>query len=110
MANKPATKMRGTRAKLGKRRIKDCCRALASTLSSLDEIDAVFVAIDEDGVCHVYSVVDQHRPEIAEKIIPSEDKIQSLFLNVLFNFRIGAAQGRPPSQAVPIHSQPVFIR
>ncbi|HEV3237984.1 MAG TPA: hypothetical protein VGZ25_13415 [Gemmataceae bacterium] len=87
-----------------------CHDALVSTLSTVDEIGAVFVVIDEDGICHVYSVVDQHNPEVALKIMTQEDKIQELFPTMLFNFRVRAAQGRAPSQAVPIHSQPLFIR
>jgi hypothetical protein len=84
--------------------------ALVSSLSKVHEIEAVFVATDEDGICHVYSVVDQHNPEVALKIMTQEDKIQELFPTMLFNFRVRAAQGRTSSQAVPIHSQPLFIR
>ncbi|MFL5242258.1 MAG: hypothetical protein ACJ8FY_09125, partial [Gemmataceae bacterium] len=34
--------------------------ALVSSLSKVKEIEAVFAATDEDGICHVYSVVDEH--------------------------------------------------
>jgi hypothetical protein len=78
-------------------------------LAKVVEIEAIFAGTDKDGVCHVYSVVEEHSPATYQKV-KREQQIEEDFPEVRFSFRIRAHQGREPDVAVPLSSQPLFTR
>ena len=79
-------------------------------LSKVPEIQAIFTRTDEEGVCHVYSVVEEHRSAIYQKVMKRERRIERESPEIRFSFRIRAHQGREPSLAVPLSSQLLFTR
>src|SRR5438132_14427251 len=79
-------------------------------LSKVTEIKAIFARTDEDGVCHVFSVVEEHSPATYQKVMKAERRIERDFPEMRFSFRIRAHQGREPALAVPLFSQPLFTR
>jgi hypothetical protein len=83
---------------------------IVSQLSKVPEIQAIFTRTDEEGVCHVYSVVEEHSSAIYQKVMKKERRIERELPDIHFSFRIRAHQGREPSLAVPLASQPLFTR
>lgn len=85
-------------------------RSILLRLSRVREIDAVFTRTDENGICHVYSVVVEHRSDIYRKVMKEERRIEEEFPEVHFDFRVRAHQGRRPVLAVPSDSRVLFAR
>lgn len=84
-------------------------RALARRLGELPFVDAVFV-VEDDDLHSVYTVVDEFADDIISAVMDAEEKVESVFSGYLFDFRVRAAQGRAPSEVVPINAEPVFQR
>lgn len=76
-------------------------RNIVRLFSKIKAVEAIFVRVDETDVCHIYSVVPEHRPRIYSGLIKAEDSVMDEAPAVLFDFHVRASQGRPPEQAVP---------
>lgn len=83
---------------------------LSSMLSELADVDAVFSAKDADNILMVFVVVPEHTDEIYDQIIEIEEKIIDALRDDTIELRIRAHQGRMPVLAVPLNSEPIFIR
>ena len=84
--------------------------AVVRQLSSVREVDAIFMYVDDDRTCRVYSVIEEHRSGVFKKIMRREQQLQRRFSKTLFDFRVRAHQGRPPADAVPLNLKPAFLR
>lgn len=89
---------------------KACQSAIIQHLSRIEEVDAIFSQLDDKGILHIYSVVEEHRPEIYKKVMKAEEHIERQLPDMHFHFCVRARQGRQPSLAVPVSSQPIFAR
>jgi hypothetical protein len=83
--------------------------SLSRHLATIQDVDAVFVST-EDDVVHVYSIVREFDDGAYEKLLKKEEEIQQACPEIVFEFHVRAHQGRVPSEAAPLESQPVFIR
>ncbi len=79
-------------------------------LEQLRQVKAVYVHRDEEGVLHVYTVVPQHESATYSQLIRAEERIRSSLPARSIHFHIRAHQGRQPGRAVPLASEPIFIR
>jgi hypothetical protein len=84
--------------------------AVGRHLSKVSEIDAVFVWTDENEVMHVYSVVEDYRSKVYDKLLRQERLIEKDLPKLPLEFHVRAHQGRNPERAVPFGSRPVFLR
>jgi hypothetical protein len=89
---------------------KPCHLSLCRHLSKLPEIDAVFTWTDDCDVVHVYSVVHDFQSKFYDKLMKKERLVERDFPEIPFEFHVRAHQGRKPERAVPVGSEPVFVK
>jgi hypothetical protein len=85
-------------------------QALRRRLSSVDAVRAVFLAADDEGIIHVYSVVPEYDSGFYDELLKQERLVEKEFPHLTFEFHVRAHQGREPARAVPFGSQPLFVR
>ncbi len=83
---------------------------IISELERVEAVAAVYVSEDEDGVLHIFTVVPQHTNEVFDRVLPAEDRIQKRLKDRVLHFHVRAHQGRPPQSAVPLTSEPIYVR
>lgn len=79
-------------------------------LSSVKEVDAIFIAANEERVVHVYSVVRDFHADVYDELLKQEKRIEKKFPEARFDFHLRAHQGREPHLAVPADSRLLFFR
>jgi hypothetical protein len=90
-------------------RPKDWRDAIRLHLAKVPEVDAVF-ACQENGVIHVYSVVEEFCESYYKRLLKHEDLIEKAFPKMSFEFHTRAHQGREPHDAAPWDAESVFSR
>lgn len=85
-------------------------RLVASQLSKVVAIEAVFVLVDEDKKIHVYSVVPDFSFGLYKRLVKREEVIEKKLPGMKFDFHVRAHQGRKADRAVPVGALPVFVR
>jgi hypothetical protein len=83
---------------------------IAAELERVRDTDAVYVHEDEEHVLHVFVVVPEHRPAVYDRVLAAEDHIRTLLPDAALHFHLRAHQGRPHREAVPLSSDPLFVR
>lgn len=77
----------------------------------LDSVLAVFSEADSDGVLMVFVVVDEHTEAVYDTVYAAEEQLAEDLSEIRpIEVRIRAAQGRHPSEAVPVGSQPLHLK
>lgn len=83
---------------------------IAAQLERVAEVSAVYVCHDEEGVLHVFSVVPEHTERAYRRLMDAEEQVRDRLSDVSVQFHIRAHQGRRPEAAVPLTSDPIFVR
>ena len=87
-----------------------CEGLVASQLSNIPGIDAVFIYADDDGAVHVYSVVPEFSFGLYKRLAKRERIIEKSLPQLRFDFHVRAHQGRKATRVVPIGARAVFVR
>ncbi len=85
-------------------------RSLAQHLGAVAKVQAIFSQEDENGVVHVYSVVDEFDDKVYKLLLKRERLVEDDFPDAKLEFHLRASQGRRPFLAVPFDARPVFLR
>ena len=83
---------------------------VASQLSNIPGIDAVFIYGNDDGLVHVYSVVPEFSFGLYKRLAKRERIIEKSLPQLRFDFHVRAHQGRKATRVVPIGARAVFVR
>lgn len=83
---------------------------VAAELERASDVDAVYVHEDEERVLHVFVVVFEHRPAVYDCLLAAEDSIRARLPDAALHFHVRAHQGRSHREAVPLSSNPLFVR
>jgi hypothetical protein len=83
---------------------------LASRLSQIGEVEAVFAERDAEDLLMVFVVVGRHSETIHEQVITAGDDLAETLSHETLEIRVRARQGRPAIQSVPVGSRPVYVR
>src|SRR5438270_756840 len=79
--------------------------ALCRRLSRVEAVHAVYLATDDEGTIHVYSVVPDYCSDLYDKLLKQERLVEKQFPQLTFEFHVRAHQGRQPHGAVPFGSR-----
>ena len=85
-------------------------RVISRRLAAVNELDAVFVSMDEDAIVHVYSVVSDYDDSIYRHLLKQERLIERDLPETRLEFHLRAHQGREPRRAVQFGSRPLFVQ
>jgi hypothetical protein len=84
--------------------------AIVRELERVPDVAAVYVTEDEERVLHVFTVVAKHTNEVFDRILLAEARIEKRLKDRVLHFHVRAHQGRSPQSAVPLTSEPIYVR